>query len=150
MVELDGPKKKLSQPIKEDLKEDLLRSVQDDLKKPEFHSLIELVRFMVTSIRDYIPKQYLDEVEVKQINDTLDKFTDVNLLDQIYHHTVPTIGWNHAKILAVHGQTLLTGGANYWGDYADNRTTISDLQCKIIGGAAGAAHAYCDYLWQYV
>ena len=136
----------MSQPIHPDQ----LKSAEDDLKKSEFHSLTELVRFMVTQLRDSIPTQYLGDAEQKAIKDVLDKYTDAKILSDIYNTVVPTIGWNHAKILAVHGQTLLSGGANYWGDYADNKTTISDLQCKIIGGAAGSAHAYCDYLWEYV
>lgn len=34
--------------------------------------------------------------------------------DYVQNNGLPGVSWNHAKIMAVNGTTLTTGGANYW------------------------------------
>ena len=34
--------------------------------------------------------------------------------------------WNHGKILAVNGKTMMTGGGNYWSDYTGTQHDIID------------------------
>ena len=73
-----------------------------------------------------------------------------SVIQMLAKELLPTISWNHAKILAVDGKFLMTGGANYWTDYNDNQHAVADLQCKIQGEAAISAHSYCDYFWKCV
>lgn len=63
---------------------------------------------------------------------------------------VPSAAWNHAKIFAVRGTSLVAGGANYWGDYAGSTDSPYDLAMSIQGGAAADAHRFADYLWGYL
>ncbi|KAF3043874.1 hypothetical protein E8E11_005101 [Didymella keratinophila] len=44
---------------------------------------------------------------------------------------------------------MMTGGGNYWNEYADNQSEICDLQCQITGDATTTAHNYCDYFWHH-
>ncbi|KAK3312950.1 hypothetical protein B0H66DRAFT_631840 [Apodospora peruviana] len=61
-----------------------------------------------------------------------------------------TISCNHAKILAVNGSTMMTGGANFWAEYQAGAMDIIDTQAKIKGDATISAHNYCDYFWKYL
>ena len=63
---------------------------------------------------------------------------------------VPAISWNHAKILAVNGRTMMTGGGNYWREYLGSAHDIIDHQVKVKGDAAISGHKYADYFWKYV
>lgn len=110
--------------------------------------LINPVSYMVERVRDFADG-LSDELRQK-ITRALHLVSKDSLLAKIYSQPIPSIGWNHAKILAVHGQTVMTGGGNFWKNYADNVPVVSDLQCKIIGGAAESAHAYCNYVWELV
>lgn len=70
-----------------------------------------------------------------------------------YIHISPLpVSWNHAKIFAVNGKNLVTGGANYWSAYATGKEHdfVFDLSMSINGGAAVDAHAYADYFWGYL
>jgi hypothetical protein len=84
-----------------------MTNVETDLNKPEFSSLVELIRFMVQCIRD-IGGGMMPEAEAK-INQALTRVTKTAILEQMYNHAAPSISWNHAKILAVHGQTFIHG-----------------------------------------
>jgi phosphatidylserine/phosphatidylglycerophosphate/cardiolipin synthase-like enzyme len=86
----------------------------------------------------------LDDIHQKY----LAKFKEEEVIKQLFERTLPNVSWNHAKILAVNGQTLLTGGANFWNEYADNEDGISDIHVKVKGDAAISAHTYCDYFWR--
>ncbi|KAE9375127.1 hypothetical protein N431DRAFT_402426 [Stipitochalara longipes BDJ] len=59
------------------------------------------------------------------------------------------VTWNHAKIVAVNGRALLTGGGNYYDLYMTNGTLI-DNDITILGDAAVDGHNYADYLWRYL
>ncbi len=64
--------------------------------------------------------------------------------------SVPPLCWNHAKIFAVNGTHLVTGGANYWDDYTTGQTETFDMAMSITGDAAVDAHRFADYLWRYL
>ena len=72
-----------------------------------------------------------------------------SLVNTILINKKPAITWNHAKILAVNGNTLMTGGINYWDLYAnDGAHDICDHAVKIQGDAAVSAHRWADYFWK--
>lgn len=60
-----------------------------------------------------------------------------------------SLSWNHGKILAVNGRTLMTGGANYWWQNASNMYITIEQQCKIEGDAAVSAHVWQDYFFRH-
>ena len=64
--------------------------------------------------------------------------------------TIPSISWNHAKVVAVDGRTSMTGGGIFLWPYTDGHSEVSDLQSKVKGEVAISTHSYCDYFWQYV
>lgn len=61
-----------------------------------------------------------------------------------------SLSWNHGKILAVNGETLLTGGANYAWTSASDKYMIVEQSCKIKGDAAVSAHIWQDYFFKFV
>jgi phosphatidylserine/phosphatidylglycerophosphate/cardiolipin synthase-like enzyme len=91
---------------------------------------------------------FVPETEKTKVKKALARFSDDELIKGLNAQVLPSISWNHAKLLVVNGRTLMTGGGNYWNEYADNQSQISDLQCKVKGNVALSAHAYCDYFWQ--
>jgi hypothetical protein len=63
---------------------------------------------------------------------------------------VPAITWNHGKVLAVNGKSLMTGGMNFFGEYtSQSYHDICDHSVKITGDAAVSAHKWADYFWRY-
>ncbi len=63
---------------------------------------------------------------------------------------VSPTSWNHAKIFALNGSQLVTGGGNYWPEYGQGQTFLFDLSMRIGGDAAIDAHNYANYLWGYL
>ncbi|KAK0616637.1 hypothetical protein B0T14DRAFT_482960 [Immersiella caudata] len=68
---------------------------------------------------------------------------------------VPTFSasWNHGKIVAIGGKTVMTGGINYWHHYTsqNNSQNIIDMQAMVTGDAAASAQGgYLDYFWKYL
>ena len=80
----------------------------------------------------------------------LDKLKLDQLINDHLTKDLPNISWNHAKILAVNGKTMMTGGGNYWREYLGGEHNIIDHQVKVHGDAAISAHKYCDYFWRQV
>ncbi len=71
--------------------------------------------------------------------------------------------WNHSKIFAMNGYSLVTGGINYWNLYESREITtpvntpppsspptVTDLDIHIDGGAAVDAHNFLNYFWFYL
>ncbi|KAK0616218.1 hypothetical protein B0T14DRAFT_604565 [Immersiella caudata] len=84
-------------------------------------------------------------------------------LDTIFKNLAFSASWNHGKIVAIGGKTMMTGGINYWPDYIghDNvppghperstRGRIIDMQATVTGDAAASAQGgYLDYFWNYL
>lgn len=72
------------------------------------------------------------------------------LFDTIFNNFTFSASWNHGKILAIGGKTMMTGGINYWAEYTSPRRSIIDMQAKVTGDAAISAHIYADYFWKYL
>jgi hypothetical protein len=71
------------------------------------------------------------------------------LVDLVSDALSGSASWNHGKILAVGGKTMMTGGMNPWAEYTAQKPQIIDLSIKITGDATTSAHAYADYFWKY-
>jgi phosphatidylserine/phosphatidylglycerophosphate/cardiolipin synthase-like enzyme len=59
------------------------------------------------------------------------------------HETIissPAGSWNHGKIVAVGGKTMMTEGMNPWSEYTSDKQPIIDLAIKITGDATISAH----------
>ena len=58
--------------------------------------------------------------------------------------------WNHSKIIAVDGKTVIVGGHNLWtAAYGDVENPISDVSMRLVGPAAESAHKFADRLWDF-
>lgn len=91
------------------------------------------------------------ETTAGQLLNKFYKKLDVNdLVNKVIVNQAPSITWNHGKVLAVNGTTLMTGGINYWDLYANNGPhDICDHAIKVQGDAAVSAHRWADYFWKY-
>ena len=67
-----------------------------------------------------------------------------------FKHLSDHISWNHGKVLAVNGKTMMTGGGNYWSVCSGGQHDIVDQQAKLTGDAAISAHRWADYFWKLV
>ncbi|HWD26027.1 MAG TPA: hypothetical protein VG387_02585 [Rhizomicrobium sp.] len=58
--------------------------------------------------------------------------------------------WNHAKLIAVDGNAILTGGHNMWDqDYLEAAPTF-DISMRFDGEIALGGHFFADGIWKYV
>ena len=60
------------------------------------------------------------------------------------------ISWNHAKIIAVDGKYLWTGGHNFWDKHYLRNDPVNDLSLEMEGGVARDAHRFANAQWGYV
>lgn len=64
--------------------------------------------------------------------------------------------WNHAKMFAINGKHLITGGFNFLDQYltvpdtGNANTSIFDISMSITGDAAVQAHHFANYFWSYL
>ncbi len=59
-------------------------------------------------------------------------------------------GWNHSKIIAVDGRTLITGGHNLWDEDYLGLKPVFDLSMQMDGPIARGGHAFADCLWAFI
>lgn len=60
------------------------------------------------------------------------------------------ISWNHAKIIAVDGKYLWTGGHNFYDRHYLKNNPIVDLSLELEGSVALDAHYYANAQWGYI
>lgn len=60
------------------------------------------------------------------------------------------VSWNHAKIVAVDGKYLWTGGHNFWDYHYLKNNPVNDLSLELEGGVANDAHYYANGQWAYI
>jgi hypothetical protein len=58
--------------------------------------------------------------------------------------------WNHAKIIAVDGKYLWTGGHNFWDYHYLKNNPVNDLSLEMAGGVAKDGHRYANAQWGYI
>ena len=59
-------------------------------------------------------------------------------------------GWNHAKIIAVDGKYVHTGGHNLWSDSYLQKDPVHDLSIVLEGDVAHDGHLFANAQWEYV
>ena len=60
------------------------------------------------------------------------------------------VSWNHAKIIAVDGKYLWTGGHNLYDEHYLRGSPTTDLSLELEGGPAKDAHRYANAQWGYI
>lgn len=60
------------------------------------------------------------------------------------------ISWNHAKLIAVDGRYLHTGGHNLWSSDYLEEAPVHDLSFELEGDVANGAHYYANEQWDHV
>jgi phosphatidylserine/phosphatidylglycerophosphate/cardiolipin synthase-like enzyme len=60
------------------------------------------------------------------------------------------VSWNHAKIIAVDGKYLHTGGHNMWDGHYLTYDPIHDLSLEMIGDVALDGHYFANRQWDYI
>ena len=102
----------------------------------------KLWHWLVAEIKAYSEDFY---EEIKKIEGEI-----IRWIEKYIHITTIALSWNHAKIFAVNGQNLVTGGANFWPEYATGQDTIFDMAMSVTGDAAVDAHRFAEYFWTYL
>jgi hypothetical protein len=83
----------------------------------------------------------------------LDKLVESTMGGKMLHqlNSMEAMTWNHGKIVAVNGTALMTGGINWFAEYASTgRHNICDHSMKLRGNATISAHEWADYFWRKV
>jgi len=94
--------------------------------------------------------------KIPELSDVLSLVKPVELVNEMMDHPIRAITWNHAKLLAVNGKVVMTGGGNYWNAYSAKEVSngnridhdIVDHQAIVVGDAAVSAHQWADYFWR--
>lgn len=60
------------------------------------------------------------------------------------------VSWNHAKIIAVDGKYLHTGGHNMWDAHYLENDPVHDLSLELEGAVAHDGHLYANRQWNFV
>ncbi|WP_329560905.1 phospholipase [Kitasatospora sp. NBC_01266] len=93
-----------------------------------------------------LPTSYRDEL-VGKLGDAADSVT-LNVASMTTAKTA--FSWNHAKLLVVDGQSVITGGINDWkADYLETGHPVTDADLALTGPAAATAGRYLDTLWSW-
>lgn len=61
-----------------------------------------------------------------------------------------SLSWNHAKIIAVDGKYLHTGGHNMWDQHYLKSNPVHDLSVELEGKIASDAHKFANEQWSYI
>eukprot|EP00339_Tiarina_fusa_P005441 CAMPEP_0117075446 /NCGR_PEP_ID=MMETSP0472-20121206/53190_1 /TAXON_ID=693140 ORGANISM="Tiarina fusus, Strain LIS" /NCGR_SAMPLE_ID=MMETSP0472 /ASSEMBLY_ACC=CAM_ASM_000603 /LENGTH=505 /DNA_ID=CAMNT_0004800951 /DNA_START=16 /DNA_END=1531 /DNA_ORIENTATION=- len=60
------------------------------------------------------------------------------------------VSWNHAKIIAVDGKYLHTGGHNMWDGHYLKHDPVHDLSLELAGSVANDGHMFANKQWNYI
>jgi len=60
------------------------------------------------------------------------------------------LSWNHAKIIAVDGRYLHTGGHNLWDRHYLKHNPVHDLSLEIEGEITHDAHIFANFQWAFI
>ncbi len=97
---------------------------------------------IVKEVREFDPK-------LAKIFENVESHVYAWCMRHIKDIEIPVLSWNHAKILAVNGQRLLTG-TNFWDIYTEGNEWLFDLSMQIQGDSACGAHNFANYMWAYL
>lgn len=80
---------------------------------------------------------------------TRDVMGDTRLTVHVGAYRVGADSWNHAKIIAVDGVQVFTGGHNFWSQHYLQEAPVHDVSVVLETSAAADAHTFLDVLWDY-
>jgi len=60
------------------------------------------------------------------------------------------VSWNHAKIIAVDGRYLHTGGHNLWDQHYLKHDPVHDLSMEATGRVAHDGHKFANKMWEFI
>mmetsp|Transcript_51578 Transcript_51578/g.102455 ORF Transcript_51578/g.102455 Transcript_51578/m.102455 type:complete len:713 (+) Transcript_51578:77-2215(+) len=60
------------------------------------------------------------------------------------------VSWNHAKIIAVDGKYLFTGGHNVWDPHYLKKNPVRDLSMEAEGQVTQDGHVFANRMWQFI
>jgi len=60
------------------------------------------------------------------------------------------VSWNHAKMIAVDGKYLHTGGHNMWDRHYLRQSPVFDLSIELRGPVTHDAHMFANNAWKYI
>mmetsp|Transcript_66221 Transcript_66221/g.98117 ORF Transcript_66221/g.98117 Transcript_66221/m.98117 type:complete len:604 (+) Transcript_66221:72-1883(+) len=60
------------------------------------------------------------------------------------------VSWNHAKLIAVDGRYLHTGGHNMWDPHYLKNNPVHDLSLEMEGRVTHAGHLFANCQWEFV
>jgi len=60
------------------------------------------------------------------------------------------VSWNHAKMIAVDGRYLHTGGHNLWDPHYLKQSPVHDLSLEMEGKITHAGHMFANLHWEYI
>lgn len=60
------------------------------------------------------------------------------------------VSWNHAKIIAVDGKYLWTGGHNFWDRHYLKANPVNDISIFMEGNVARDGHRFANSQWAYI
>jgi hypothetical protein len=72
------------------------------------------------------------------------------LTKDIPYETTHLRVWNHAKIIAVDGNFLHTGGHNMWDGHYLKHDPVHDLSLELNGRVTHDSHLYANERWQFI
>ena len=109
-----------------------------------------------SSLAAFIRHLFDNEIvqKIPQFKKMMEKLNPDSLVDDLLKFSLPAITWNHGKLLAVNGKTVMTGGQNFWNAYSctgdgQGHHNLVDHQAIVVGDAAVSAHRWADYFWRY-
>ncbi|EEC47433.1 predicted protein [Phaeodactylum tricornutum CCAP 1055/1] len=84
---------------------------------------------------------------IKALTALVPKSANINLWVGAWRRGV---SWNHAKIIAVDGQYLHTGGHNMWDAHYLKQNPIHDLSFELQGRVAHDGHRFANEQWDFI
>ncbi|APR77024.1 Hypothetical protein A7982_02371 [Minicystis rosea] len=127
-------------------------AIKDGLKAVAKAKREVTARILIGFPMRYHPPNLWDQL--KEIGEALREHPGYVTVDLgIYrYYTIQTYpeGWNHAKLIAVDGEVLITGGHNLWDEDYLGLSPVFDLSLKLEGPIARGGHAFANGLWSFV
>lgn len=124
--------------MKEGLKNICENSVNNDSDEPI------IVRFMFGNI---IGLPINCNKVMKALTEDLPPTANIQVWVGAWRHGT---SWNHAKLIAVDGRYLHTGGHNVWSDIYINDDPVHDLSLEMEGEVGHDGHMYANGQWDYI
>jgi phosphatidylserine/phosphatidylglycerophosphate/cardiolipin synthase-like enzyme len=90
---------------------------------------------------------------IKELTEDLNSTDDINIRIWVgawFTAEGIDLGWNHAKLIAVDGTFLHTGGHNMWHKYYLSENPVHDLSVEFEGSVAVDGHHFANQQWNFL